>query len=80
MNAGYLVAKYIQSKLRAWGYHGVVSWLAARVGGGLAKAIVSRVVTAGATAAAGYIAGLLGAGGALAGVFGWVIGAATGWL
>ena len=80
MYAGYFVGRWIKSKLNSWGYNSVVSWLAGKVGQSLAKKIVSKVVSAGATGAAGWIASMLGASGALAGVFGWLVGAGAGWL
>ncbi len=80
MQAGYLVAQYIKSKLDSWGYNAVVQWLAGKVGSTIAKQIVSKIVTAGVFAAATYIAGLLGAGSAIAGPLAFIIGAATGWL
>ena len=53
MNAGYLVAKMIQDKLNSMGYNAVVAWLTSKIGSYFAKLIVTRVVTVGATAAAG---------------------------
>jgi hypothetical protein len=80
MYAGYFVGRWIKSKLNSWGYNSVVSWLAGKVGQTLAKTIVTKVATFGAAGAAAWIAGLLGSGGALAGVFGWLIGNGLGWL
>lgn len=80
MKAGYYVAKWISGQMRSRGYNGMVTWLAARIGRGAAKYIVSTIARAGATAAAGAVAGYLGAGGALAGPLGWLIGQAAGWL
>lgn len=80
MNAGYLVGKYIKSKLNTMGYNAVVTWLAGKVGSTVAKNIVSRVASVGAYAAASYIAGLLGASSAIAGPLAFITGLATGWL
>lgn len=80
MHAGYLVAKYIQNKLKSMGTNAVIAWLASKVGQKIAKAIVTRVVQVGATAAAAYIATLLGASGSIAGPLGIIIGGASGWL
>ncbi|MDR1450117.1 MAG: hypothetical protein LBI84_07975 [Propionibacteriaceae bacterium] len=80
MEAGYLVGQWIKSKLNSMGTNGVISWLAGKVGQTVAKKIVSKVVAVGATAAASYIAGLLGASGSIAGPLGAIIGFATGWL
>ena len=57
-----------------------MAWLASKVGQTMAKKIVSKVVAVGATAAATYIAGLLGASAAVAGPLGFIVGAASGWL
>lgn len=80
MQAGYLVGKYITNKLKSSGYNSTVAWLASKVGQTMAKKIVSKVVAVGATAAATYIAGLLGASAAVAGPLGFIVGAASGWL
>ena len=80
MKAGYLVGKWVQSKLETWSKESVINYLASSVGKTAAKKIVSKVVAVGATAAATYIAGLLGASGSVAGPVGVIIGAATGWL
>ncbi|MDQ0231664.1 hypothetical protein [Metabacillus malikii] len=80
MKAGYLVGKWVQNKLKSWSQQSVINYLAASVGKTAAKKIVSRVVAVGATAAATYIAGLLGASGTVAGPIGVIVGAATGWL
>ena len=80
MHAGYLVGQYIQNKLNTMGFNAVVAWLASKVGANLAKKIVARVAQVGATAAATYIATLLGASGAVAGPLGSIVGAASGWL
>lgn len=80
MNAGYLVARYIKNKLNSMGYNAVVTWLASKVGRTIAQKMVSKVVAVGVTAAATYIAGLLGASASVAGPLGFIIGGATGWL
>jgi hypothetical protein len=80
MRAGYLVGKWISSKLKSMGTNGVITYLAKKIGQTLAKKIVTKVVSVGATAAATYIAGLLGASGSVAGPLGAIIGVATGWL
>ena len=58
----------------------MIAWLASKIGQTLAKQMVTRVVQVGATAAASYIAALIGANGAIAGPLGFIIGLATGWL
>lgn len=80
MKAGYLVGKWIEGKLKEMGVHGITSWLAGSVGKVIAKKIVTKIIQAGATAAAGYIASLLGASGTIAGPIGAIIGGASGWL
>ncbi|MCB0910786.1 MAG: hypothetical protein KDB60_04120 [Propionibacteriaceae bacterium] len=80
MQAGYLVGKWIESKLKSMGTNAVIAWLASKIGQTLAKQMVTRVVQVGATAAASYIAALIGANGAIAGPLGFIIGLATGWL
>lgn len=61
MKVGYLVGKWIEGKLKSIGQNAIVTFLAKSVGKTVAKKMVSKVVTVGATAAAGYIATLLGA-------------------
>jgi len=80
MNAGYLLGKWITSKLSSWSQQSIINYLASSVGVAVAKKIVSKVVQVGAAAAATYIAGLLGATGAIAGPIGVIIGLASGWL
>jgi hypothetical protein len=80
MKAGYLVGKWVSNKLKSWSQQSIINYLAASVGKAAAKKIVSKVVQVGATAAAAYIATLLGASGTVAGPVGAIIGFATGWL
>lgn len=80
MNAGYLFAKWIKSKLDSMGYNWVIQWLAGKVGTTLARNIVSRILSVGVTAAASYIATLAGTSGALAGLIGAIVGFVGGWL
>lgn len=80
MNAGYLVGKWVEDKLKSFSQQGVIQKLASFVGKTLAKKIVQKVVQVGATAAAGTIAGWLGASGAMAGPITAIIGFASGWL
>ena len=78
MNAGYLVGKWVEDKLKSFSQQGVIQKLASFVGKTLAKKIVQKVVQVGATAAAGTIAGWLGASGAMAGPITAIIGFASG--
>jgi len=80
MKAGYLVGQWIQNKLNSMGYSGVIATLARSIGARAARAIVQKVVTVGATAAAGYVALFVGGGGSIAGPVGAIIGWASGWL
>jgi|GEM_PF-1862763 len=80
MEAGYLIGKWIKSKLSTMGTNGVISWLAGKVGQTIAKKIVTKVVTVGVTAAAGYVSATLGASGSVAGPLGIITGGAVGWL
>ena len=80
MKAGYLVGKWVAKKLNSMGKGAIITWLAKSVGKSAASKIVNKVVTCGATAAAEYIALILGAEGTLAGPIGTIVGAATGWL
>lgn len=80
MNAGYLVAQYIKKKLNEMGYNAVITWLGSKIGRTIASKMVNKVVAVGVTAAATYIAGLLGASASVAGPLGFIIGAASGWL
>lgn len=73
MEAGYLVGKWIEGKLKEMGTNGVIAWLSGSVGKIVAKKIVAKVAQAGVTAAAGYIAGLLGASGSIAGPIGAIV-------
>lgn len=80
MNAGYLVGKWVEGKLKSFSQQGVIQKLASFVGKTLAKQIVKKVVRVGATAAAGTIASWLGASGTMAGPITAIIGYASGWL
>lgn len=80
MEAGYLVGKFVEDKLKELGTNGVIAWLSGSVGKMVAKKIVTKVAQAGVTAAAGYIAGLLGASGSIAGPLGAIVGGVGGWL
>jgi len=80
MKAGYLVSKWIKNKLKSWSQASVINYLATSVGAYTAKKIVSKVVGCGVTAAATYVAGLLGATGSVAGPIGTIVGGVGGWL
>ena len=80
MKAGYLVGKWVMNKLKSWSKDSIIQYLAASVGKSIAAKIVRTVVRVGATAAATYVAGLLGATSSVAGPIGAIIGGATGWL
>lgn len=80
MKAGYLVSKWVKKKLSSWSKQSVINYLASSVGTYAAKKIVNKVVSVGVSAAATYVAGLLGASGSVAGPIGTIIGLASGWL
>lgn len=80
MKAGYLVAKWIEKKLKTWSQQSIINYLAKSVGKTLAKKMVTAVVRYGVTAAATSIATWLGASGSVAGPIGIIIGSASGWL
>lgn len=80
MRAGYLVAKWIENKLKTWSQQSVINYLAASIGKTAAKKIVKKVVAVGTTAAAAYVATLLGATSTIACPIAAIIGTATGWL
>ena len=79
MKAGYLVASWINSKIKSSGYNAVVKTLTPKIGGGMAAILVGTVTRLGVTAAASVLAGYLGSGSSLAGPLGFIIVYATGW-
>lgn len=46
MNAAYLVARWIKSKLNSYSKYRVINWLTGYVGGRIARFAVTKVVTA----------------------------------
>lgn len=80
MNAGYLVVRWVQNKMKSVGKSQTQAQLAGMVGSFLANFIMKKVTGMGVTGAATAIATAIGKGGSIAGPLGVIIGGATGYF